>query len=55
MDSHLTCRINGADHAIDVSSGESLLFFLRDKAGLRSARFGCGQGTCGACTVIIDG
>ena len=55
MDSHLTCTINGADHPIEVSSNESLLFFLRDKAGLRSTRFGCGQGTCGACTVIIDG
>ena len=55
MDSHLTCTINGADHSIEVSSNESLLFFLRDKVGLRSTRFGCGQGTCGACTVIIDG
>jgi len=55
MDSHLTCTINGADHPIEVSSNESLLFFLRDKVGLRSTRFGCGQGTCGACTVIIDG
>ena len=55
MQSELRCTINGVVHAIDDFSCEPLLFFLRDKIGLRSTRYGCGQGTCGSCTVIIDG
>lgn len=55
MQSELRCTINGVVHAIDGFSSEPLLFFLRDKIGLRSTRYGCGQGTCGSCTVIIDG
>ena len=55
MQSELRCTINGVVHAIDSFSSEPLLFFLRDKIGLRSTRYGCGQGTCGSCTVIIDG
>ena len=55
MQSELRCTINGVVHSIDDFSSEPLLFFLRDKIGLRSTRYGCGQGTCGSCTVIIDG
>ena len=55
MQGELRCTINGVVHAIDRFSSEPLLFFLRDKIGLRSTRYGCGQGTCGSCTVIIDG
>lgn len=55
MQGELRCTINGVVHAIDSFSSEPLLFFLRDKIGLRSTRYGCGQGTCGSCTVIIDG
>ena len=55
MQSELRCTINGVVHAIDGFSSEPLLFFLRDKIGLRSTRYGCGQGTCGSCTIIIDG
>ena len=55
MHGELRCTINGVEHAIDSFSSEPLLFFLRDKIGLRSTRYGCGQGTCGSCTVIIDG
>lgn len=55
MQGELRCTINGVVHAIDSFSNEPLLFFLRDKIGLRSTRYGCGQGTCGSCTVIIDG
>ena len=55
MQSELRCTINGVVHAIDDFSSEPLLFFLRDKIGLRSTRYGCGQGTCGSCTIIIDG
>ena len=55
MQGEIRCTINGVVHAIDSFSSEPLLFFLRDKIGLRSTRYGCGQGTCGSCTVIIDG
>ena len=55
MQGELRCTINGVVHAIDSFSNEPLLFFLRDQIGLRSTRYGCGQGTCGSCTVIIDG
>ena len=55
MQGELRCTINGVVHTIDSFSSEPLLFFLRDKIGLRSTRYGCGQGTCGSCTVIIDG
>ena len=55
MQGELRCTINGVVHAIDDFSSEPLLFFLRDKIGLRSTRYGCGQGTCGSCTIIIDG
>ena len=55
MQSELRCTINGVVHAIDDFSSEPLLFFLRDKIGLRSTRYGCGHGTCGSCTIIIDG
>lgn len=34
---------------------ESLLFLLREHYGLKAAKFGCGVGLCGACTVIVDG
>jgi isoquinoline 1-oxidoreductase alpha subunit len=39
----------------DELSDEPLLFVLRDHFGLNGPRFGCGVGSCGACTVVIDG
>ncbi len=49
-------RLNGK--AIDVPAGMSdisLLDFIRDQAGLKGAKYGCGQGLCGACTVHVEG
>ena len=48
-------RHNGRDVAIFVDGGMSLLSALRDEVGDHSPKFGCGQGGCGACTVLIDG
>jgi aerobic carbon-monoxide dehydrogenase small subunit len=51
----LQFRHNGRDAAIFVDGGSSLLTALRDEIGDFSPKFGCGQGGCGACTVLIDG
>ena len=48
-------RLNGADKAVFVDGGENLLNALRRGVGDMSAKFGCGQGTCGVCTVLVDG
>ena len=47
--------INGEKKEMDVRPEKRLLDFLRDDLHLTGAREGCGQGECGACTVIIDG
>ncbi|MDX3924218.1 MAG: (2Fe-2S)-binding protein [Shinella sp.] len=47
--------LNGADIAEFVESGVTLLKLLREKAGDMSAKGGCHQGTCGSCSVLIDG
>jgi aerobic-type carbon monoxide dehydrogenase small subunit (CoxS/CutS family) len=48
-------HVNGREHEIDAEPGDSLLFVLRDDLGLTGSRFGCGEGQCGACTVLMDG
>ena len=48
-------HVNGREHEIDAEPADSLLFVLRDDLGLAGSRFGCGEGQCGACTVLIDG
>ena len=48
-------RVNGKDRAVDAEPGDSLLSILRDDFGLTGSRFGCGEGQCGACTVLLDG
>ncbi len=48
-------RLNGTDAAVFTEGGANLLTALREGIGDTSAKFGCGQGTCGACTVLVDG
>lgn len=48
-------RVNGADVEVDVAGRTPLIYVLRNDLGLRGTRFGCGEGTCGSCTVIVDG
>jgi aerobic-type carbon monoxide dehydrogenase small subunit (CoxS/CutS family) len=48
-------RVNGREHPVDVPPGESLLTVLRTELDLTGAKYGCGEGQCGACTVLIDG
>ncbi|HEY3950431.1 (2Fe-2S)-binding protein [Phenylobacterium sp.] len=51
----LTLNVNGVDHSLDVDPTTPLLYVLRDDLGLNGAKFGCGLGQCGACTVTVDG
>ena len=47
--------INGQQHDVDVEPDVPLLWVLRDMAGLRGTKYGCGKGLCGACTVHMNG
>jgi len=47
--------INGKTHQVEGESGDSLLSVLRYELGLTGSKFGCGEGHCGACTVLVDG
>ncbi|MGI9514855.1 MAG: (2Fe-2S)-binding protein [Anderseniella sp.] len=47
--------LNGESKAVFVDDGQNLLDVLRRGVGDLSPKYGCGQGTCGACTVLIDG
>jgi carbon-monoxide dehydrogenase small subunit len=51
----LVFTVNGSEQAEFVEPGALLLDVLRDKLGLTATKFGCGQGACGACTVMVDG
>ena len=48
-------RVNGKDREIDAEPGDNLLSILRDDLGLTGSRYCCGEGQCGACTVLLDG
>ncbi len=48
-------HVNGADHALTIEPRVTLLDALRERIGLTGTKKGCDQGTCGACTVIVDG
>ena len=47
--------INGQRHSVDVPVGRSLAETLRDDIGLTGTKIACGEGHCGACTVLLDG
>jgi aerobic-type carbon monoxide dehydrogenase small subunit (CoxS/CutS family) len=48
-------RVNGRDREIDAEPGDNLLSILRDDLGLTGSKYGCGEGQCGACTVLLGG
>jgi nicotinate dehydrogenase subunit A len=47
-------NVNGRDHDVDAEPDTPLLYVLRDHLELNGAKFGCGLGQCGACTVMVD-
>jgi aerobic-type carbon monoxide dehydrogenase small subunit (CoxS/CutS family) len=51
----IALTVNGRTHRLDIDPATPLLYVLRGELGLNGAKFGCGFGQCGACTVIADG
>jgi aerobic-type carbon monoxide dehydrogenase small subunit (CoxS/CutS family) len=48
-------NVNGANRQVNAAAERSLLSVLRDDLDLTGAKYGCGEGQCGACTVLLDG
>ncbi len=48
-------QVNGKERRLFIKPNELLLNVLRDEMGLMGAKYGCGLGECGACTVLVDG
>jgi nicotinate dehydrogenase subunit A len=52
---NLALKVNGEVHQVSANPKAPLLFVLRNHLDLKAAKFGCGQGLCGACFVLMDG
>jgi len=51
----LNLQLNGAAMPVDADEDAPLLSVLRERLGLTGSKYGCGEGECGACTVLVDG
>ncbi len=51
----LALNVNGKPYKVNASAEESLLSVLRNHLNLTGTKYGCGEGQCGACTVLMDG
>lgn len=48
-------NVNGTEKTVEAAPGETLLSVLRNRLDLTGTKYGCGEGQCGACTVLLDG
>ncbi len=48
-------RVNGVEHSVALAPDRHLLYVLREELGLTGTKYGCGEGECGACKVLVDG
>jgi len=55
MKASIRFRLNGRPTSLDTDDSRKLLWVLRTDLGLTGAKYGCGIGVCGACTVVLDG
>ncbi len=55
MTQQIDLDVNGTVSRVEVDPGQPLLWVLRDTLKLTGTKFGCGEGACGACSVLIDG
>lgn len=51
----ITLNVNGVSRQVDAEPDTPLLYVLRDDLALNGAKYGCGLGQCGSCTVLVDG
>lgn len=51
----ITCTVNGEEHTVLADPRDTLLDLLRERIGLTGTKEGCGNGNCGACTLLVDG
>lgn len=52
---NITVKLNGMTQTIAVEPSDLLIDVVRDRLGVKSPKYGCGKGDCGACTVLLDG
>src|SRR5947207_15257665 len=55
MAKRIELEINGKRYPVDYPADTALLYVLRDELGLTGSKYGCGEGQCGACAVLIGG
>jgi nicotinate dehydrogenase subunit A len=55
MPAPTTLQVNGRQATVTAEPDTPLLYILRNDLGLNGAKFGCGLGQCGACTVLVEG
>jgi aerobic-type carbon monoxide dehydrogenase small subunit (CoxS/CutS family) len=55
MDAKITLNVNGRERPVTTDPARTLLDVLREDLQLTGTKYGCGEGRCGACTVLVDG